>query len=82
MKFRIEVLNRVIASIFLLLALLQTIIIVLSAFFAFSSTVIAQKATKNNEQKVIYTCPSHPDEMNPTSGKCPKCGMDMTENKQ
>jgi hypothetical protein len=32
---------------------MKTIIIVLSAFFAFNSTVIAQTATKNDEQKII-----------------------------
>lgn len=58
---------------------MKTIIIVLTAFFAFSSTVIAQTATKKDEQKTIYVCPSHPDEMNTSSGKCPVCGMELTK---
>lgn len=56
---------------------MKTIIIVLSAFFAFNSTVKAQTVTKKEEQKVIYICPTHPDEMNSNSGKCPKCGMEL-----
>jgi hypothetical protein len=25
----------------------------------------------------FYVCPMHPDVRQPTSGKCPKCGMDL-----
>ena len=29
-----------------------------------------------------YTCPMHPDVASDKSGKCPKCGMKLTEMKQ
>lgn len=58
---------------------MKTIIIVLSAFFAFNSTVIAQTATKKESPETIYVCPTHPDETNPSSGKCQKCGMVLTK---
>lgn len=60
---------------------MKTIIIVLSAFFTFNSTVIAQTATKKEKQTTIYICPTHSDEMNSSSGKHPKCGTEMTEKK-
>jgi Heavy metal binding domain len=25
----------------------------------------------------VYVCPMHPDVRQPSSGKCPKCGMDL-----
>ena len=56
---------------------MKTLIIVLSAFFAFNSAVTAQTATKKEEQKTIYVCPTHPDKTNSSSGKCPQCGMDI-----
>lgn len=56
---------------------MKNLIIVLSALFAFGTTAIAQTAIKNEEQKTIYVCPSHPDQTNSSSGKCPKCGMDL-----
>lgn len=58
---------------------MKTTIIVLSAFFAFSPIGIAQTVTEKDGQEIIYVCPSHPDEMNPSSGKCPKCGMVLTK---
>ena len=58
---------------------MKTLIIVLSAFFAFNSAVTAQTVTKKEEQKTIYVCPAHPDKTNSSSGKCPECGMDMVK---
>ena len=58
---------------------MKTLIIVLSAFFAFISAVTAQTVTKKEEQKTIYVCPTHPDKTNSSSGKCPQCGMDMVK---
>ena len=58
---------------------MKTLIIVLSAFFAFNSAVTAQTVTKKEEQKTIYVCPTHPDKTNSSSGKCPECGMDMVK---
>lgn len=59
---------------------MKNLIIVLSAFFAFGTIASAQNATKKEEQKIVYVCPMHPDETNPSSGKCPKCGMDLVKN--
>ncbi|TGD59250.1 heavy metal-binding domain-containing protein [Flavobacterium humi] len=58
---------------------MKAILIILSAFFAFNLTVTAQTAAKNEEQKIVYICPSHPDQMNSSSGLCPKCGMKLTK---
>jgi len=56
---------------------MKTLIILLSAFFAFNSAVTAQTAPKKDEQKTIYVCPTHPDETNSSAGKCPECGMEL-----
>lgn len=60
---------------------MKALIIVLSACFAFSTTANAQvdAGAKKEEQKIVYVCPMHPDATNPSSGKCPKCGMDLVK---
>lgn len=58
---------------------MKNLIIVLSAFFAFTTVATAQDATKKEEQKTIYVCPMHPQEVSSISGKCPACGMDLVK---
>lgn len=61
---------------------MKTLIIVLTAFFAISTTVSAQTVTttsKKEVQKTMYACPMHPKEMNMKKGKCSKCGMEMVK---
>jgi hypothetical protein len=40
-------------------------------------------ATKTTEQtaaeKVVYTCPMHPEVTSDKPGTCPKCGMDLVK---
>jgi transcription initiation factor IIE alpha subunit len=33
------------------------------------------------EMKTMYTCPMHSDVKSDKLGKCPKCGMELIENK-
>lgn len=56
---------------------MKNMILALIAFFAVNTVASAQEATKKEEQKIVYMCPHHPDEMNSNSGKCPKCGMTL-----
>ena len=35
--------------------------------------------TGSNAAKVQYTCSMHPEVVQDTPGKCPKCGMALTE---
>jgi hypothetical protein len=61
---------------------MKTVIIVLTAFFAISTSVIAQTDTesvKKEAQKTTYTCPLHPDEVSLVEGSCSKCGMKMVK---
>jgi len=46
-------------------------IILIAIVMAFSSMAIAQT------QKVIYTCPMHPEVQMSKPGNCPKCGMNL-----
>lgn len=34
-------------------------------------------ATTNTMQKVVYTCPMHPEVTSDKPGQCPKCGMNL-----
>ncbi|MEN9908982.1 MAG: hypothetical protein RLZZ540_2131 [Bacteroidota bacterium] len=58
---------------------MKNIVIVLSIFLTMFNTVSAQETTKKEVSKVIYVCPTHPDELNANSGKCPKCGMELVK---
>jgi hypothetical protein len=61
---------------------MKTVIIVLGAFFAFSTAVTAQVTTKPAEeeaQKTTYSCPMHPEEVSLIEGGCSKCGMKMVK---
>mgnify|MGYP002147060734 CR=1 FL=1 len=58
---------------------MKNLIIVLSVFLTAITSVSAQKATKQESPETIYICPTHPDKMNPSAGKCPKCGMALTK---
>ena len=33
--------------------------------------------TQSKDAGRLYVCPMHPEVRQPTSGKCPKCGMDL-----
>jgi hypothetical protein len=58
------------------------LMIVLSAVLIL--TACGQKAAAKAEiplaaagQKVVYTCPMHPEVISDKPGKCPKCGMNL-----
>lgn len=36
-------------------------------------------ANGQNQEKVIYTCPMHPEVQNDQPGTCPKCGMQLVK---
>lgn len=42
---------------------------------------IGKKATKEQEKAIIYTCPMHPEVQMNKSGNCPKCGMELVQEK-
>jgi transcription initiation factor IIE alpha subunit len=59
---------------------MKNIIILTIVFFIASPALFAQsKAGKIDTTKhaTYYTCSMHPDVVSSTSGKCPKCGMDL-----
>lgn len=56
---------------------MKNLIIVLSVFLTAITSISAQTTTKKESPETIYICPSHPDKMNPSSGKCPICGMEL-----
>ena len=58
---------------------MKNLIIVLSVFLTAITSISAQTATKKESPETIYICPTHPDKMNPSAGKCPKCGMALTK---
>lgn len=63
---------------------MKKILLLLSLFLAVSVTAVAQtteKASKNEAQKAMYTCPMHPEVKSDQPGKCPKCGMDLVVKK-
>lgn len=37
------------------------------------------KNGKVQGEKVVYTCPMHPEIIKDKPGKCPKCGMELVE---
>ncbi len=37
------------------------------------------QGANSTERAVQYTCPMHPEVVQSTPGKCPKCGMDLVE---
>lgn len=34
----------------------------------------------NKMEKMVYTCPMHPNAKSDKPGKCPECGMNLVEN--
>jgi len=43
-------------------------------------TVQADKQQKRTvSEKVLYTCPMHPEVLKDKPGKCPKCGMNLVK---
>ena len=40
-----------------------------------------EHSNANAKEKMLYTCPMHPELHQPESGKCPKCGMDLVREK-
>ncbi|MEP7239161.1 MAG: heavy metal-binding domain-containing protein, partial [Ferruginibacter sp.] len=40
---------------------------------------VAKKTTSKSSQKVIYTCPMHPEVQMTKPGSCPKCGMPLVK---
>ena len=58
---------------------MKNLIIVLSVFLTVITVASAQTTTKKESPETIYICPTHPGEMNSSSGKCPKCGMELVK---
>ena len=54
---------------------MKNLIIILSVFLSAITSLTAQTDTKKESPETIYVCPTHPDETNPSSGKCQKCGI-------
>ena len=52
----------------------------------FSVVVFAQDTTKQKSkmkmEQMKYSCPMHPDVKSNKSGKCSRCGMDLTKSKK
>ena len=45
-----------------------------------ASTVQTDKQQKKTvSEKVVYTCPMHPEVLTDKPGKCPKCGMNLVK---
>ncbi len=44
---------------------------------AATEEVEPQKEESTGEEKVMYTCPMHPEVISETEGTCPKCGMNL-----
>ncbi|MEI6765301.1 MAG: heavy metal-binding domain-containing protein [Bacteroidota bacterium] len=50
------------------------------AFTACSSQNKKTEPTEQNgTEKVVYTCPMHPEVISDKPGKCPKCGMELVK---
>ena len=41
----------------------------------------AAASSSASSEKVVYTCPMHPEVISDTPGKCPKCGMTLVPKK-
>ena len=53
--------------------------LMMAAITILSVSVFAQDTTKQKVDKITYSCPMHPDVVMDKSGKCPKCGRDLTK---
>lgn len=61
--------------------------LILFLFIAITVTFIACNSQNNKNgtteqkgtEKVVYTCPMHPEVISDKPGKCPKCGMDLVK---
>lgn len=67
---------------------MKTKILLTATFFAALTFVFAacnsseKKSTgteQSSSEKVVYTCPMHPEVTSDKPGKCPKCGMDLVK---
>jgi PBP1b-binding outer membrane lipoprotein LpoB len=58
-------------------------IILVSVFITTGCMNQAAKNESSNSQttteKVVYTCPMHPEVQSDKPGSCPKCGMDLVK---
>jgi hypothetical protein len=60
---------------------MKTLIIVLSLFFAVSTSAqTSTKPSKGQTQKTTYACPMHPKVTGKQGDSCSKCGMALTKN--
>ncbi|HEY4789085.1 MAG TPA: heavy metal-binding domain-containing protein, partial [Bacteroidales bacterium] len=52
------------------------------AFYGCGSSSTSSKGSATEQKtamKTIYTCEMHPEVVSDKPGKCPKCGMELTE---
>lgn len=50
-----------------------------TAVFGMTGCTKSEPAQGNGTQAKQYTCSMHPDVVKDAPGKCPKCGMNLTE---
>jgi len=51
------------------------------AGFAQQQKPAKKDSTQHKMEKVVYTCPMHPEVTSDKPGKCPKCGMTLVVKK-
>src|SRR5213083_138925 len=60
--------------------LMMAVLTILSVtLFAQDTTGLKTKSLKEESEKIIYSCPMHPDVTSDKPGKCSKCGMNLKE---
>ena len=64
-----------------LLVILMQLVWFTAAFAQHEHNAQPKKEDSKQSEKVIYTCPMHPDVQMNKPGDCPKCGMDLIPKK-
>lgn len=61
--------------------LFTMLLLVAFATIGFAQDTANKKKAMPMREMKQYSCPMHPEMMKDQPGKCPKCGMDLTESK-
>lgn len=61
----------------------KIVLVIAVSLFSYSATMAQEQVQKQEkiENKVVYTCSMHPEEISDKQGDCPKCGMKLIEKK-